>query len=128
MLFFLGTILDKIGPSVSIKGDSGTMKYEILSEYSADLAGWNLAREIYKAATKHDHLKRLDVELELMVPGGVVDRYGNTVQGPLIMGTIVEDDLQEIRRYRDADTYALRNKRVYGLQLLSMEYAYLLSE
>jgi len=127
LLAIIGVIIDWIGPSITISGTSGQMKYKIVA-MSADTAGFALAQEIYKAATKNPAIKTLSIEIELGVLGGVVDKYGKTVNGPFNMGTITVDDLGEVRRYNDALAYAVRTKEVYSLQISRLNYSNLLEK
>jgi hypothetical protein len=128
VVLVIANIMYWAGPSVTVTGDSGHMHHRVSSNFGARLAGSSLAEQVYLAATKHPEIKSLTVELELGVAGGVVDRYGKTVDGPLIMGTITVDDLNEVRRYNDVGAYARAAQDVYGVQLKGLDYSNLLKE
>jgi len=116
LLAIIGAIAEWIGPSVTVSGSSGQMKYKIIS-MSAGNAGFNLSQKIYRVAADHPKMKTLTVELEVSVLGGVVDKYGKTV-----------NDLDEVRRYNDAIAYAVRTKEVYALQIAALNYSNLLEK
>ena len=117
-----------LGPSVTITGDSGAMHYKVNSLDTAELAGNTVAQKVYLAAKKHPELKSISLELELNVAGGAIDKYGNTADGPFIMGTITVSDLDDVRKYADKFSYARENDRRFGYQILEMKYSNLLGK
>lgn len=116
------------GPTVRTEGEVGKMRLTILSTYSPDDAGFAIAEDIYRAAKKYPDLKLMMVELQLHVAGGVQDKYGNEVSGSLIMGVIVVDDLDEVRRYRTWDGYAVHLKKTFGKEIRQLDYSYLMDQ
>ena len=119
---------DFFGPSITINGTTGTIKHSINSESTANLAGYEIAQLVYQAATKHPELREIAIDCDLMVAGGVVDKYGKTVDGPLNMGTIRVTDLDEVRKYADQGAYALHNADDYETQIRGFQYSYLLKK
>jgi hypothetical protein len=113
------------GPSVSIKGDVGTITHDIPSYYCAELAGFFLAKEVYQCATRNPELKRIIVHCEL--DGNLTDKYGKPVKGPYEMGQIIVNNLDEIRKYNDDGSYAIQNKDLWRQRVNSlMHYSELL--
>lgn len=112
-------------PSVASKqgGDVGTVQQTISSSYSHKTAGFVIGSEVYRVATKNPGLTRVVVNCELSVAGGLQDKYGNPVKGPYTMGSIGINNLEEVRRYTDADTYAVGNQEWYASQIRGLNYA-----
>ena len=88
------------GSSVSISGTTGTTKMsaEYYSRTSIAVAGRDVAARIYSIATKHKELRQVVVEFTLKGENS----YGNEVKTAI---TIVEDDLDEVRKFKDKDSY-----------------------
>lgn len=126
ILFIIGFISDIVGPSVTVNGDSGRLQVKVQSGLEKQTAGHLIATEIYKAATKHQELNKLTVNVEMTALGGLADKYGKAVEGPYIMGEIPVNDLVEVRKYRDAAAYAFKMMDIYGAVLSSLNYSHLL--
>ena len=116
------------GPKVTVRGDVATFEHTILADLTPKLAGFQLAKEVYDAATKRRDLNQIVITCSMTVPGGFVDKYGKTVDGPLMMGSITISNLNEVRRYEDEGAYALDTEMSYAAQIMSMNYSYLLSK
>lgn len=113
------------GPSVSIKGDVGTITHDVPSYYCAELAGFFLAQEVYQCAVDNPNLKKIIVNCRL--DGALVDKYGKPVKGPHEMGPIILNDLDDIKKYQDSGSYAIRNKDLWRQRINSlMNYSNLL--
>lgn len=128
LLMIIGGISACSGPEVSVSGDTGTIGHNIISTYTAKDAAYPLAADVYSAATEHPDLRQIVVNCRLVVPGGVSDKYGKSINGPLIMGSITVSDLDEVRRYKDELAYERQYVDWYKLQILLMEYSYLLAK
>jgi hypothetical protein len=72
-------------------------------------------------------VKTIEVTLEL-TGDKVVDKYGKELQGPYIMGTIRKkgDELEEIRKYANKETYSLDVVDQMTINIQSMDYGNLL--
>ena len=116
------------GPKVTVRGDVATFQHTILADLTPKLAGFEIAKEVYGAATKHRGLTQIVVTCSMTVPGGFVDKYGKTVDGPLMMGSITVSNLDEVRRYEDEGAYALDTEMFYATEITGMNYSYLLSK
>lgn len=114
-----------LGPSVSIKGDIGTITHNVPSYYCAELAGFFLAQVVYQCAVDNPNLKKIIVNCRL--DGALVDKYGKPVKGPYEMGPIILNNLDDIRKYQDKGSYAIRNKDLWRQRINSlMNYSELL--
>jgi hypothetical protein len=121
----LGAAIEFLVPSISIEGTTGKIHAKEYASGTADVAGFDVAEKVYRAASGHSELREVDVEVELVVGGGLVDKYGKEVPGPYLMGTIPVRDLEEIRKYADEGSYAIDNKEEYVTQIRRLQYAYL---
>lgn len=106
----------------------GDLKCQIFSTYTPHTAGFDIAPQVYEAAKAAPGLNEVTIEIELIVAGGVVDKYGNTVEGPFIMGKITVGDLAEVRRYKDGFAYANVASDLLGAQINKLRYSYLLKK
>ncbi len=114
-----------MGPSVSIKEDVGTIIHEIPSYYCAELAGYFLAEKVYQCAGRNPGLKKINVDCRLN--GELVDKYGKPVEGPHEMGRIIVNNLDDVRKYKDAGFYAIENEDLWRQRVNSlMNYSELL--
>lgn len=126
LLIVIAEVNGYLHPSLSVDGTVGRLHVIEYDVGSAKDAGWDVAREVWQAAHKHPELQEIDVEVELNVAGGgLVDKYGNKVPGPYIMGTIPVRDLEEVRRYVDEDSYTWNNQADYAERISNLDYSYL---
>mgnify|MGYP006971721312 CR=1 FL=1 len=88
------------GGRVSVSGTTGTTKMSARynSNRSIAVAGRDVAARIYSVATKHKELRKVVVEFTLTGENS----YGKKVETSII---IVEDDLDEVRKFADKDSY-----------------------
>jgi hypothetical protein len=125
----IAQIDEHLNPSLTIKGSTGKLHVIEYDAGTAKNAGWDVAREIWNAAREHPDLREIDVEVELHVAGGgLVDKYGNKVAGPYIMGVIPVRDLDEVRRYLSEGAYIGRYQDEYTVRVGGLKYAYLLQK
>lgn len=125
LLIAIGAAVVFFVPSISIEGTTGKIHAKEYANGTADEAGFDIAEKVYRAASGHPELHEVDVEVELIVGGGLVDKYGKEVPGPYLMGTVPVRDLEEVRKYADEGSYAIHNKEEYAAQIRDLQYAYL---
>jgi hypothetical protein len=91
-------------------------------------AAQTVAEEVYNKAWWNKSASKAEVILSLNVLGGISDKYGNALSNPCPMGVLVIDDLDEVRKYRDADAYKLSSAitQFYMAKLRSMQGGHLL--
>jgi hypothetical protein len=126
LLIIVGGVTEYLDPSLSVDGTAGKLHLIEYATGSAKNAGWHVAEKVWQTAHKHPELQEIDVEIELYVAGGgLVDKYGNKIPGPYIMGTIPVHDLEEVRRYVDEDSYTWNNQADYAEPISNLKYSYL---
>jgi hypothetical protein len=115
------------GPETKIEGDTVKIHYRVASDQTAGFAALQIAPLIWTSAKSHPEAKKIEVTLEL-TGDKVVDNYGKELPGPYIMGTITkkESGLDEVRKYADEKTYAVRVVDQMTLEIQSLEYGNLL--
>ncbi|MBI4466319.1 MAG: hypothetical protein HY656_02675 [Acidobacteria bacterium] len=112
-------------PRVVVSGQTGTINFTVSSTQTLDLAAWDLSEAVYKAAKAHRELKRLTVNV-YMSNIGLVDEYGNQPATDIAMGSVQIDDLDEVRRYKDKDSYQFSERihAFYKGELRRLGYFY----
>jgi hypothetical protein len=125
LLIVVIVAIDFLAPSISIEGTTGRIHAKEYANGTLEEAGFDVAQGVYRAASEHAELREVDVQVELIVGGGLADKYGKEVPGPYIMGTIPVRDLDEVRKYADEGSYAIHNKGEYATQIRGLQYAYL---
>lgn len=120
ILIIIGTIIP--GEPVNIQGTTGHMEHALLAETITD-AEDDIASAVYETATKHPALKELTLTLDLATAGGLVDKYGNAVPGPYIMGDITITNLDEVRKYAGWTEYLRQYQADYYIQIKSLKYS-----
>jgi hypothetical protein len=113
--------------SKQVKKDDGTIKVTVKCEHteSSYQVGMTICKLVWKTAKKNPKAGLIEVTVDL--DDELTDKYGKTVPGPHIMGTILVDDLDEIRKYVNADAYnADVNRQYYGMKVHGMDYGWLL--
>ena len=113
--------------SIEIQGTTAKCVYEAIYTESKDSLGFNLARLAYKAATKSDQVQ--DVVIQVTLSGaGLNDKYGNPIKGRLELGTIAYKVTEETRKYKDADSFTLRNKQYFKNQVRTLKQSHLFED
>lgn len=110
------------GEHVTIQGTSGHMEHSILADTMSG-AEYDVASVVYETSTGHPELKQLTLTLELVAPGGLVDKYGKVVPGPYIMGDITVTNLDEVRKYTGATEYLQQYQTDYYVQIQGLKYS-----
>ena len=111
---------------VAVDGVAGAIAHKTLSTLSPHTTGWNVAERVYGIAKEYTQLKSVTVKLFLVVPGGLVDKYGKNVGSEVEMGTVTVSDLDEVRRYVDDNSYAYRNADWYAARITALPYSRLM--
>jgi len=120
-------MLNSCAPSTKIAGDTAKIHYEAAAFQTAALAGQYLARDIWSTAKSHPEIKQIEATIEL-TGDKIVDSYGKEEKGPYIMGTIVESDLNEVRKYESADAFWVSaHAAMYGVQIKGLKYGHCFS-
>ncbi len=116
-------------PKRNARSDKGELTVEINKNFQTmELAAWKIAEEVYRAATKRPELTTLKVKVVLSAFGGFKDRYGNPIGATLEMGSFDVSDLDDVRKFRNADTYRYDEYNVarYTTELERLEYSHLI--
>jgi len=118
----------KVAGGVSDKArDERTIKLSVKCEHteSSYQVGMAICKLVWKTAKKNTKAGLIEVTVQL--DDELTDKYGKTVPGPHIMGTILVDDLDEIRKYVSADAYNVDlNRQYYGMKVQGMDYGWML--
>lgn len=127
ILAVIGSFVGK--PKVKVSGDVAEVKVTLMSTYDLKYAAWEVAKTVYNVAAKNKDIKKIKVTI-MMSSSGLQDNYGKPLDKDLKMGEIMEDDLEDIRKYRDADAYAYNdgNELAYMVFLKNMDYSHLLED
>ena len=127
ILAVIGSFVGK--PKVKVSGDVAEVKVTLMSTYDLKYAAWEVAKTVYNVAVKNEDIKKIKVTV-MMSSSGLQDNYGKPLDKDLKMGEIMEDDLEDIRKYRDADAYAYNdgNELAYMVFLKNMDYSHLLED
>jgi hypothetical protein len=126
LLIIASVVNQRLSPALFVNGTVGKLHVTEYEVGTAKDAGWDIASKVWGAAHEHPELEEIDVEVELIVAGGgLVDRYGNKVLEPYIMGTIPVRDLDDVRRYVSEDSYTYDTQDEYAARAINLEYGYL---
>jgi len=109
------------------KIEEGAIKDQLKlhSDYPAKLAGYTLAKKIWKLACAHPEIDKMVITVEL--EGHLVDSYGKDIPGPYIMGDISLSGLEEVRKHREG-YYETKKEEYYSFQLQRLKYGHLLKD
>jgi hypothetical protein len=83
---------------------------------------WQLAEEVYEKASSNQSASRAEVTVTLYVTNGVRDKYGNKLENPTRIGILAINNLNEVRKYKQAIFYSDDNETIvfYKSELESM--------
>lgn len=140
-LIVIFMVIGYIGKSISekptIEGDVAkiTVTRSTNGWLSAEAAGHDMAELIYNTAKDNPNIKRIEITLYIDKTG-ISDKYGNEFKENLLMGTLVEDNLEEVRKYKDELSFVYDRETdkkefgggIYTIQIERMNYAYLLNK
>ncbi len=90
-------------PEIVIAGNRAEMYYKVNPVYPALFHASKINTAVYNAAKKNKEIKSAKVTLELIA--NLVDQYGYEIKGPHIMGQLYFDDMDDVRKYKDALNY-----------------------
>lgn len=107
------------GPPVAIENGVGTI--EVMINSGNGLNGRKVAEAVYRSAVSNHELKELVAKC-IMSKENHTDKYGNAQEADQPMGEIKIDDLEEVRKFKDADTYAHQTGDNFESQLRAMPF------
>ena len=113
--------------SIEIQGSTARCEYEPLYTASKSSIARDLARLAYRAAKESDEVKKVVIKVT-MSGSGLVDKFGNPIKGDMDLGTITYSVTDETRKYKDADTFALRNEDHFKHQVGTLNQAHLFED
>ncbi len=113
-----------LGPTGKVVDGVAITEKTAVYQSSPSLLGYEAAQAIYEIAKERPDVKSVKV-IFYMNPSGVEDKYGKSVKAPLLMGEINELQLDEVRRYRDAEAFAYHAKMRYAALISRMDHAHL---
>jgi|GEM_PF-5631229 len=128
IMIIAGTMSNRPKLEISEDQTRGFLKFTIMADNGPSRSSRDLAKYVYNTAKANPHMKFISVELIMDVTSKVVDKYGNKLEGPFMMGTIREGNLDEIRLYHDGEYYASRSEDYYLHKLLALDNAQLFSK
>lgn len=101
---------------------SGILTIKVKPVDRPGTVGNDIAQKVYDVAHDHPELHRLIINVDFY-PALMTDKYGHEAKGPLRMGTLTVNDLDEVRRYTIDGAYMGENKGAFAEQVSHMEYA-----
>jgi len=95
--------------------ENGIAKIKLPLGYSAKLTAQDLHVAVYELATEVKELK--GIKIKIYIPdsygNGLVDKYGNKIEGDTHLTYLAVDDLDEVRKYRNKDAYQFRDDKSF---------------
>jgi hypothetical protein len=108
---------------IQVNGSEGTLTVEVATITGKEAAARRICEAIYWAAKKYPKLERIAVTVMIRGTGGWEDKYGKNLGDTLEMGAFEVTDLDEVRKYRDAETYGYSNEAAYVYKIQRLRHA-----